>query len=63
MFMIYFGLPGKMCNEGDCLWGPALWAAQIYFNGMMIPYDGTLKGYFHALWHFIKGDLNDVDGN
>lgn len=50
--VIYAGLPGRLCENEDCnlLTGPALWIAEVYFNGMFFQYEGN---YFSALWHWL----------
>jgi len=53
--VIYAGLPGRLCENEDCnaLSGPAVWIAELYFNGMFFHYVGN---YFVALWYWLTNN-------
>jgi hypothetical protein len=61
LFVIYAGLPGRLCENEDCnaLEGLATYPAQLYFTGFFLQYDGTWRGLFTAWWRFLFGDLDE----
>ncbi len=58
--VLYMGLPGRLCTAPPCaaLKGPALLAAQVWFNGafVVVP-EGS--SYWSALWWWLRGEWVD----
>lgn len=56
--VIYFGFPMYLCTSQTCmtLWGFWSFIPCIWFNGMFMVYKGS---YLKALYHWLKGDINE----
>jgi len=57
--VIYFGLPGKLCESCSSLWGMAAFAPPVSSETEHGPqfaflvYEGR---YWRALWHWFRGE-------